>query len=207
MNRWLRFLKGFLVFALCVTVAVYWSGCGSSTNPPEAGHSHGPGEHDHDHDGEEAHDHDHDHEGEAEHDHDHEEGEGGHGHAHSAPHGGTLIALGEHFAHLELVVDATAGKATVYALDGEAEKPLRLPQEKIGLSITRKVGDAVSSATLELLAVTNPLTGEQVGDSSEFSGESELLKGADRFEGVVQSVSIQGETLEGVRFAYPEGNE
>lgn len=195
MNRGLQFLKAFLIVALCGLVAVYGSGCSSGPKAPEESHSHEHGDHDHDH------------EGDADHDHDHEEGEGDHGHVHSAPHGGTLIALGEHFAHIELVVDVTAGKATVYALDGEAEKPLRLPQEKIVLSVTRKVGEAITSATVETVAVTNPLTGEQVGDSSEFSGESEFLKGADHFDGVVQSVSIQGESLTGVTFSYPEGNE
>ncbi len=34
----------------------------------------------------------------------------GHGHEHAAPHGGTLIVLGDEFAHLELVLDPGTGE-------------------------------------------------------------------------------------------------
>ena len=49
-----------------------------------------------------------------------------HHHEHTAPHGGTLVALGEEFGHLELLLNKETGELTAYVLDGEAEKPVRL---------------------------------------------------------------------------------
>lgn len=57
-----------------------------------------------------ADDHDHDH------DHDHEK----------PPHGGYLIEVGDHVAHIEVVHDAKAGKVTLYILDGEAKDPVKI---------------------------------------------------------------------------------
>ena len=52
-------------------------------------------------------------------------------HEHHPPHKGTLVEFGEEFAHLELVLDPATGKLTAYALDGEAEKAVRLKQTEI----------------------------------------------------------------------------
>ncbi|MBK7495896.1 MAG: hypothetical protein IPI28_11060 [Candidatus Omnitrophica bacterium] len=58
------------------------------------------------------HDHDHDHNHASDsHDHNHD-------HHHAAPHGGTMVALGDHMAHLELVLDSQNGTLTAYILDG-----------------------------------------------------------------------------------------
>ena len=58
-------------------------------------------------------------------------------HEHHAPHGGSLQVFGKEFAHLELVLDAATGRLTAYALDGEAEGPVRLKQRLIRLRVTR----------------------------------------------------------------------
>lgn len=128
----------------------------------------------------------------------------GHGHEHSAPHGGTLVVLGDEFSHLELVLDQGTGELTAYVLDGEAESPIRLEQTEIEMKI-----DAARSggSTLKLKAVPNVLTGEAAGDSSEFSVQSDKLKGVERFGAVITSITIKGKKFEEVEFRFPEGNE
>lgn len=121
------------------------------------------------------------------------------GHVHAAPHGGTLIELGSHFAHVELVFDSSSGALTGYVLDGEAEKSIRIEQKTLELRI--------SDFTLELAAVENTLTGETVGDTSEFAGRSDRLKGLAAFKGALTSVTVKGQTFRNVEFGYPEGNE
>ena len=128
----------------------------------------------------------------------------GHEHEHTAPHGGTLVVLGDEFAHLELVLDAGTGKLTAYVLDGEAENPIRLEQEEIEMKIG--AGEK-ASATLKLKAVPSVLTGETAGDSSEFSVQSDRLKGIERFGAVITSITIKGKEFEGVELGFPEGNE
>lgn len=122
-------------------------------------------------------------------------------HEHHAPHGGTLIELSEEeFAHLELVLDSQEGKLTGYVLDGEAEKSIRIPQEEIELK-TKDKGDIV------LKAVANPLTGETVGDTSEFSTQSDNLKSITTFEGSVVSVLVKGKEFDNVSFTFSKDKE
>ena len=126
------------------------------------------------------------------------------GHEHTAPHGGTLVVLGDELAHLELVLDAETGKLTAYVLDGEAENPIRLEQEEIEM----KIGDGGKDySTLKLKAVPNVLTGETAGDSSEFSVQSDRFKGIERFGAVITSITIKGKKFGEVEFGFPEGNE
>src|SRR5690348_10442969 len=75
-----------------------------------------------------------------------------HEHHHAAPHGGTLIMIGDHIGHLEVVLDAATGTMTVYALDGEAEQPVRLSTSEITISAT--LADGAQSA-IALLPVEN----------------------------------------------------
>lgn len=126
-----------------------------------------------------------------------------HEHEHHAPHNGTLVVFGDEFAHLELVLDSASGKLTAYALDGEAEYAVRLKQEAIEISVS--VND--NNATLKLNAVDNPLTGEVVGDTSEFAAQSDLLKGVKNFKGAITKIDIKGTEFNNVEFRFPEGNE
>lgn len=146
--------------------------------------------------------HDHDHAGH-DHDHDHDAGHGDAGHVHKAPHGGTLVVLGEEFAHLELVLDPAAGQLTGWIVDGCAENAIRLAQPTIEL----KVGKDAAAFDVTLAATENALTGEKTGDSSQFGGSAPGLKGLARFDGVVKSVTVKGQTFKDVAFRYPEGNE
>jgi hypothetical protein len=124
-------------------------------------------------------------------------------HEHHAPHGGALQVLGEEAAHVELVLESATGKLTAYVLDGEAEKSVRIAQDALELEVTLPGGDA----HVVLAAVANELTGETVGDTSQFEGASERLRGAARFEGVLESVTARGVKFDRVRIGYPQGNE
>ena len=126
-----------------------------------------------------------------------------HSHAHQAPHGGTLVVLGEEFAHIEVKVDSKTGALTAWVLDGECESAVRIAQT----SVTIRVGDGATAVDVALGAVANALTGESVGDTSQFDGVSPRIVGLDRFAGTVLSVNVKGQRFENVTFRYPEGNE
>ena len=137
------------------------------------------------------------------------EGEGAHEthahHEHTAPHGGTLVVLGDEFAHVEFVLEKSTGKLTGYVLDGEAEKPIRLSQETIELKINRL--NAGQTLPLQLTAVENILTGETRGDTSQFAAQSDELLSATEFHAEIVSVAVKGQTFTDVDFKFPEGNE
>jgi hypothetical protein len=122
-------------------------------------------------------------------------------HEHSAPHGGTLIELGEEFAHIEIVLDAATGKLTAFTLDGEAEKAVRINQNEIEVAVENP------AVMIKLAGVANALTGETADDTSEFSGQSERLKGATDFDGIIKTISIKGKEFKDVAFNFPKGNE
>lgn len=146
-----------------------------------------------------------------EHDHDHEEhGHGSHageeasgGHAHTPPHGGAPVLLGDHFYHLEFVLDAESGVLDAYCLDGHLEQFIRLPLESIEVTVASIDG----SPTLSLLPVASTATGETVGDTSHFQAQSDALIGLEQFEAVLGKVEIGGQVFDQVAFKYPEGNE
>ena len=110
------------------------------------------------------------------------------GHVHRAPHGGTLVEVGEHAYNLELVRDAEAGKLTVYVLDGHAENFIRIAAPAIELvAIT-----GGERRPLTLRAIANSATGETVGDTSQFEAEADWLKKTDEFPGTIPAIEIRG---------------
>jgi predicted small lipoprotein YifL len=121
-------------------------------------------------------------------------------HEHHAPHGGALEVLGDETAHVELLLDAETGKLTAYVLDGEAESPVRIAQTSLRLTIGGRT-------VVELNAVANPLTGERVGDTSQFEGASGMLRGLTKFDGVLESITARGVKFDAVPVGYPGGNE
>lgn len=109
-------------------------------------------------------------------------------HAHTAPHGGTLVELGDHAYSLELVRDSATGKLTAYILDGHAENFIRISARSFAVNFT--VG--VETRGLLLQAVANPATGETVGDTSQFEAQADWLRSATGFDAVIPSVEIRG---------------
>jgi hypothetical protein len=123
------------------------------------------------------------------------------GHEHAAPHGGTLVELGEEFAHLELVLDSATGQLSAYALDGEAEKPVRLSAPSLALVVTP--ADQTGPVAIELAPVENALTGERAGDTSLFRASVPTLMGRTAFTGRVETIAIRGRSFANVAFAFP----
>lgn len=118
----------------------------------------------------------------------------GGGHAHRAPHGGTLVEIGQHAYNLELVRDAAAGKLTAYVLDGHAENFIRIKAPTIEL-IAFAGGER---RPLSLKAVANSVTGETVGDTSQFEAQADWLKSIGEFAGTIPSVEIRGSKFDSV---------
>ncbi len=142
---------------------------------------------------------------------DHEGHEHHHHHAEKGPHGGALVAIGEDDAHLEFVLDAGTGTLTAYALDGEAEEPIRIKQANLQIVLTITPTDGGGAEKDELPGETPILTMSAVspadGMASEFAGQSDKLKGAEKFSAVLTSVNVGDKSFKNVGFKYPEGNE
>lgn len=125
-------------------------------------------------------------------------------HHHAAPHNGTLIMLGDHAGHLEFVLDNSTGTLTLYALDGEAEQPVRLNSLGFGIQITAPGKGPIS---LELKPVENILTGETGTSTSQYAAQSDALKGVTEFNAVIPELAFRGMELEDVAISFPAGNE
>lgn len=134
---------------------------------------------------------DHDHAG---HNHDHGDG---HGHVHTAPHGGSLCAIGDHQFNVEFVLDPAAGKLTAYALDAHAENFVRIAAATLEIQITTPS----PSRTLTLTAVANSATGETVGNTSQFEAGADWLKGATSLSGILTRFDAQGSAFQNVPIA------
>ena len=139
-------------------------------------------------------------------DHDHH-----HHHAEKGPHGGALVAIGHDDAHLEFVLNSDTGALTAYVLDGEAEKPISIKQANLQLAFALKHGDDEDDQhdlpeLLEVLTLA-AVSPDSDGKASEFSGQSDELKGAEKFTAALTSVTVREQRFEKVGFSYPEGNE
>jgi hypothetical protein len=133
--------------------------------------------------------------------HDHEED---HDHHHAAPHGGTLLVLGDRLGHIEVVLDPTSGRLTLYALDGHAENPVRMTEPSLALTVTPDGGTPIE---LQVAAQENALTGETPGDTSQFAVTDERLKNLQRFQGQIGPMSFRGTSIAETEFNFPDGNE
>lgn len=120
-------------------------------------------------------------------------------HAHVAPHGGTLVELGDHVYVLEFVRDRNAGKLTAYLLDAHAENFIRTDAPAVALVVT--VGGAEHALALQ--PVANSATGETAGNTSQFEAQADWLKGAAPVEGRLPSLQIHGRTFREITFRVP----
>ncbi|MFN0058758.1 MAG: hypothetical protein ACKVX7_09915 [Planctomycetota bacterium] len=127
-----------------------------------------------------------------EHDHEHDGA-----HVHVAPHGGTLVPLGEEFANLELVLDSTRGTLTAFVLDGHAENALRVKQAELVLEVVLAESKAFE---MRLPAVESALSGEKKGDSSQFQIVDARLAGVSQLRGQVLSLEVRGRPFVKVAF-------
>lgn len=123
------------------------------------------------------------------------------GHAHQAPHGGTLIELGDEFVHVELVVDSATGRLTAYVLDGEAEGSVALTQGTIALALV--VAPATDTVRVTLTGAANPLSGETASSTSVFAADVPQLKGVATFAGVLSRVEAKDQVFENLPVQVP----
>ncbi len=119
------------------------------------------------------------------------------GHYHAAPHGGSLVMLGNHIAQLELVPGERTGEWIFYILDGGAERFVRIEQETIKVTMDGK--EAVFQAT------ANQATGETVGDTAQFTANVEGLGGDSRFAVRIDEIVVFRQPFSQVEFNFPEG--
>ncbi|MGD9905378.1 MAG: hypothetical protein AB7U83_18065 [Vicinamibacterales bacterium] len=120
---------------------------------------------------------------------------------HPPPHGGTTVKMGSG-AQLEFVLDPSSGLLTAYVLDGMGMTTQRTTAKTIELEVTPPGGSATA---LSLASTANGLTGDTVGNSSQFGGTLPALKGQTSFAGVVKSFTVNGQTVTDVAFSYPKG--
>lgn len=125
-----------------------------------------------------------------------------HYHHHTAPHGGTLVELGQHIYALEFVRDAAAGKLSLYVLDGHAENFIRIAAPTLTLVAT--VGGEQRPLTLQ--AVANPATGETVGATAQFDAQADWLKATPSFDATLALIEIHGSKFENIAFNFPKGS-
>lgn len=123
-------------------------------------------------------------------------------HAHTAPHGGTLVEIGEHTYNIEFVRDAAAGKLSAYILDGHAEHFVRIAPKSFDVIATLPGGDV----TLTLHAQADSATGEKIGDTSLFVGQADWLKTTDKFDAAIARLNIRGTSVLNIAFNFPRGN-
>ena len=122
------------------------------------------------------------------------------GHAHEPKYGGQLVELGDHEGSVELVLDRTAGRLTLYALDAHAERFVRLPVA----SITIQAEAAGGPQTLLLTPVSNAATGEKSGDTSQFEATAKWLKSAPTVTGRILELPVKSKTYRDVTFRLPQ---
>ncbi len=118
----------------------------------------------------------------------HDSPSAGGGHVHQAPHGGKLVELGQHAYNVELVRDTATGTLTAYLLDGHAENFIRIAAPAI--EVTAFSGG--QNRTLALQAVANTVTGETVGNTSQFEAQADWLKSGGELNGEISATEIRG---------------
>jgi hypothetical protein len=126
-----------------------------------------------------------------------------HKHEHKPPHGGTPVVLGDEEYHVELVLDAPAGKLQAFVFDGELENFERIAMESFEISAKL----AGKEEVLVLKAVPNTATGEKVGDTSMFEAQADWLKTETNFDAVLREIAVKSKTYQNVEFNFPKGND
>lgn len=120
----------------------------------------------------------------------------------SGPHGGCLVPL-EDAGVAEFLLDAETGHFHLFLWDGALENPVRSKQQTMFLKLDIPGETQARLAMLQPQA--NAATGEDAGDTSQFTGGAEQLKGASEVGVIVDGLALGGRTFRLIEFRYPEG--
>lgn len=126
-----------------------------------------------------------------------------HAHAHVAPHGGTLVEVGEHQFNLEFLFDESRGVLQAWFLDAHAENFVRVAVPSFEVTAT----SGGKSYTLAFAPVANAVTGEAVGDTAQFEAPAAWLRDAKAFDGVVKAITVRGVAFSGIAFDFPTNHD
>jgi hypothetical protein len=116
-----------------------------------------------------------------------------------------LLNLGDHAAHLELVIDQRAGTLTAYFLDGTCLYPVCVPEKELSITFD-EIGPDVSFdkfGTMTIHAVPNLDIQEAKGEASIFSETSEMLRMGDHFGATIKSFTVSWQMYENIGIGYP----
>ena len=124
-------------------------------------------------------------------------------HEHHAPHGGTIIVLGNELYHLELVREPVGGILQAYIFDGELEFFVRASTPSFEMTA---VVDG-QPQRLVFMPVPNAATGETTGDTALYMAQADWLKTVPAFNATLHSLTIRGHPFADVKFNFPQGND
>ena len=110
--------------------------------------------------------------------------------------------MGEEEYHVELVLDASAGKLQAFILDGELENFVRIPEASFEIAVKLPGEEKV----LTMKAVANRATGETVGDTALFETQAEWLKTTPIFNAVIKELTVRDNKYQNIAFNFPKGN-
>lgn len=127
-----------------------------------------------------------------------------HSHAddHAPPHGGTPVNIADDKFHLELVLDATAGKMQAYVLDGHLEGYVQVSESNFVLMA--KVGQQTEQLNFQRAPAPGSATVPE--KSSLFEAQADWLKTAKEFAGSIPTITLDGATFTNISFSFPKGS-
>ena len=117
-------------------------------------------------------------------------------HTHVGPNGGRLIVLGDEDYHAELLIDHSAGNATVFILDRTGRNPVPVDQNEITLNVRRDG----QPHQIRLAAAGSASAGPD--SPARFTGASDVLRNDCQLSGRL-SIVINGKPYTG-RVAHRE---
>lgn len=127
-----------------------------------------------------------------------------HGHHHTAHHGGVLVCIGMHKAHLELVHEPESGNLTVYVLDDQGENYYFLDLHDLPLQIKRQEENTWTDITLP--AIEDNTIGSRSGRSCIFKNMVPELVAQDRFQVRIPDLEFFGNLYPSFVVTYPDGS-
>jgi hypothetical protein len=132
------------------------------------------------------------------HDHAHDPEPAGIGEAHQPQHVGEfLVAAKDHVANVGILPNFADGEMRVYLYDGCVEEYVRTDQVEIPITVNLPDGPRKFIAMAQ---ANEALTGETIGDTSEFLVKDDALKGVEHVTGMIQEVNFLGARYTNLEF-------